>query len=109
MKQINLLPAIEQRELKLQFFARRLSNFWFWPIGSGIIFFLLALATRFYMEGMIEDTETLIAQDKSLLDSSDYKGLQNKILLHNKNIKEIKKLRAQSYYCSYALFKLSNS
>src|SRR5258708_33209403 len=90
MKQINLLPAIEQRELKLQFFARRLSNFWFWVIGSVIIFFLLALATRFYMEGMIKDTETLIAQDKSLLDSSDYKDLQNQILLLNKNIKEIK-------------------
>lgn len=109
MKQINLLPTIEQRELKLMFFARRLSNFWFWLIGSLIIFFLLALATRFYMDGMINDTESKIAQDKSVLDSSEYKELQDEILLLNKNIKEIKNLQSQHYYWSSALVHLANA
>lgn len=108
MKQVNLLPAVEQRELKLRFMARRLSVFWFWIIGSMIIFFILALMTRFYLTRMISATQSQIEDNKTLLDSSDYRDLQNQILLLNRNIKEIKNLQAQHYYWSQALVQLAN-
>jgi|GEM_PF-2021745 Tfp pilus assembly protein PilN len=108
MKSINLLPAVEQKELRLQFLVQKLSRFWFWIIGSLVVFFALTLATRFYLERMITDTQSQIEQNKTLLNSADYKDLQNQIQLLNKNIKEIKNLQSQHYYWSNALVQLAN-
>ena len=108
MRQINLLPAVEQRELKLMFLAARLSAFWIWIIASLLVFFALGLGSRFYLERMSTDTQNQIEQNKTLLDSSNFKDLQNQILQLNRNIKEIKNLQSQHYYWSSALVQLSN-
>lgn len=108
MKQINLLPPSERRELQLQFLANRLLIFWVWVIGGLLTFLFLALLTRFYLDRDISVTEGRIAENKALLDSSDYKDLQDQILQLNRNIKEIKNLQSQHYYWSDALVELSN-
>ncbi len=108
MKQINLLPKPERRELQLQFLASRLLVFWIWVIGGLLTFLFLALLTRFYLDRDISVTEGRIAENKALLDSADYKDLQDQILQLNRSIKEIKNLQSQHYYWSDALIELSN-
>jgi Tfp pilus assembly protein PilN len=108
MKPINLLPTVERRNLKLQFLSNRLLVFWFWIIATLLVFFFLSLLTRFYIDRQISATEGDIAQNKALLDSADYKDLQDQILLFNRNIKEIKNLQNQHYYWSNALVELAN-
>jgi len=108
MKQVNLLPKIEQRELKLQFYAERMLAFWIWVACSIAVFFVLSLLTVFYLNRMMNETQTQITQNKALLDSSDFKDLQNQIILLNRNIKEINNLQTHHYFWSNALIELSS-
>ena len=98
MKQINLLPKTEQKEFKLHFISKRLVSFWIWVIGSLVVLFVLALASKIYLNGVIGSTQSQIDDGKTLLNSSDYKDLQNQIQTFNRTIKNINNLQSHHYY-----------
>ena len=108
MKQVNLLPKLEQKELKLQFFYTRLRKFWITVVISLVVYLALAMGTRFYLNNLLSQTQAEVDKDKIVLSSSDFKDLQTQIMDLNKNIREIKNLDAQHYYFSRALIELAN-
>lgn len=108
MKIINLLPKEAQKEVTLEFLSGRLLMFWVAVIVSLLIFLAAALGTNFFLMNNISQTQTEIEQNRALLNSADYKELQETILTLNSGIKEINNLKTQHYYWSKAFIAFAN-
>ena len=107
MKIINLLPKQQQKAIKLELVFSQMLKFWVWIIASLVVFFGLIFATKFYLNHNITQTQNQITANQSVLNSSDYKDLQDQILQLNSSLREINNLRSQHYYWSQALIALS--
>lgn len=107
MKQINLLPKEDQRDLKLQFFAEELMIFSFWVIISLLLFLSLTYIAKAYLSGQVANTEGQISQSKVILKSSDNELLKERVETINKQVNSIRILDSQHYYWSEALLELA--
>ena len=108
MKHVNLLPKTEQTELRFAFFSEKLLRFWIWAAVSLAIFFTLSFLSEFYLNGIMSSTQLSIVDNKVLLDSSDFRALQNEILVLNRDISEIANLQSRHYYWSKAFVEFAN-
>ncbi|MEJ0021481.1 MAG: PilN domain-containing protein [Candidatus Doudnabacteria bacterium] len=108
MKIINLLPQDAQKEVTFEFLFGRLFMFWTWLTLSLLVFLGLAVGTRIYLMRSNSQTDDQIAQNMAILNSADYKGLQDKVLALNNSVKEINNLKSHHYYWSNALIALAN-
>src|SRR3989344_8292951 len=108
MKTINLLPKIDQKELRLQFFATQLAVFWFWVIVSLFFFVTLTFTVKAYLSVQLSETEGQISLDKDILRSSDNELLKKQVENLNTQLGVIKNLQSEHYYWSRALIELSN-
>jgi Tfp pilus assembly protein PilN len=103
MKQINLLPKTEQKELKLHAFADRFILFWIWAIISVVFFMALSYTAKIYLEGQKTEIESQIVSERQILRSSDNEQLKKQVETINAQINAIKNLQSQHYYWSQAL------
>lgn len=108
MKIINLLPKDAQKRVMLEFVSKRLLMFWVWVIASLVIFLALAVAARIYIQRNNSAADLQITETQNVLNSGDFKGLQEEILALNNGIKEINNLKSQHHYWSKALVALAD-
>lgn len=107
MKQINLLPKDEQRQLHYDLLAKQVSGF----ITVVMIMFGVFLGAVFGLQQYIKQvsarTIQTIQEKQVILDNSDNQELRRDVLDLNQSIKEIGSIRNQQYAFSYALKELS--
>lgn len=108
MKIINLLPQDAQRKVTLEFVFNRVLTFWILVIVSLLVFLAMAFAAKVYLQRINSQTDTLITENEAILNSADFKGLQDEILTLTGDIKEINNLRSHHYYWSKALIALAD-
>lgn len=108
MKQINLLPKSEQKELKLYFFTVLLWKFWTFLIISLILFWLTAFFAKSYLDLQGSGIAEEISTQKLVLRSSDNERLKSEVGDLNNQIARINSLTSQHYYWSKALAELAN-
>lgn len=107
MKQINLLPKSEQKDLKLQFFSEQLVRFWIWVLISLALFLGLTYLAKEYLNSQIADTDGLIALERQILRSDDNEQLKLEVEGLNNQMLSIRSLSNQHYYWSEALIELA--
>ena len=107
MKQINLLPKDEQRELKLLFFADDLLRFWIWIIISLLLFGGVTFLAKEYLNRQVADTEGQISLQKQILKSEDNELLKQRVEELNYEVSTIKNLQLHHYYWSESLKELA--
>jgi Tfp pilus assembly protein PilN len=108
MKIINLLPKNEQKEVKLQFFAHSQLVFWIWIVISLVLFLILTLLAKIYLNNVQNQVAIEISQKQEELKSSDNAILKQQVETLNTQIKTIKTLQGQHVYWSNALVELGN-
>ncbi len=107
MIQINLLPKSEQKELVLEVAYNQLLLFWVWVILSLLVFSILAFGTKLYLNHKNSQIDAAIAENQNVLNSSDYKGLQDQIGAFNLSVSDITNLEAQHQDWSKVLVELT--
>jgi Tfp pilus assembly protein PilN len=107
MRQINLLPKDEQRDLKLMFFSDQLIMFWIWVLVSLLLFISLTYIAKAYLSGQVADIEGDIALNQQVLKQSDNELLKQQVEGLNDQINGIKNLQSQHQYWSKALAELA--
>jgi len=107
VKQINLLPKTEQRELRLTFFNDELIRFWVWILISLMLFVSLTYIAKAYLSAQVADTEGQIAISEQVLKSSDNELLKAQVETLNQEINAIKNLHNQHRFWSIALEELA--
>ncbi|MBI4363608.1 MAG: PilN domain-containing protein [Candidatus Doudnabacteria bacterium] len=107
MRIINLLPKVEQREIKLDVITRQVVNFWSVVAISILIVFLLSLGGQFYLRQQIASVDRLIAQQREALKSSDTQELEKQVTDLNAQIRLINQLKSQHLEWSKALVELA--
>jgi Tfp pilus assembly protein PilN len=107
MKQINLLPKTEQRDLKLQFFSDQLITFWIWVFISLFLFISLTYIAKAVLSARVSEIEGQIAYESQILRSSDNEKLKEEVEGLNTEVKNLRFLYGQHYYWSPALQELS--
>jgi Tfp pilus assembly protein PilN len=108
MKIINLLPKDSQKEVTLEFVSDRLLVFWVWVIISLLIFLALAFGARIYLQRKNSQIDSQISQNQGVLNSADFKGLQDEVVTLNNGIKQINNLKSHHDYWSKALIAFAN-
>ncbi len=107
MKQINLLPKSEQRDLRLMFFSDQLIMFWVWVLVSLLLFISLTYIAKAYLSGQVASIEGEIALNQQILKQSDNELLKKQVETLNDQINGIKNLQDQHQYWSLALEELA--
>ncbi len=107
MKQINLLPKSEQRELRLTFFNEQLIRFWIWILVCLLLFVSLTYIAKAYLSGQVAGIEGEIALSEQVLKSSDNEQLKSQLEVLNQELNSIKHIRNQHRYWSIALEELA--
>ncbi|MEO8065844.1 MAG: PilN domain-containing protein [Candidatus Doudnabacteria bacterium] len=108
MKVINLLPKEDQRAVALESVLSRVILFWIVVIISLVVFLLLILSTKIYLDRNTAKTDAEIAQSQDTLNSDAYKNLQLQVAELNGAVREINNLKAQHYYLSNTVIALAN-
>jgi Tfp pilus assembly protein PilN len=106
MKQINLLPKEEQRELRLTFFNDQLIRFWIWILVSMMLFVSITYIAKAYLSGQVAETEGQIALSEQILKSSDNELLKSQVEALNQEISALKSIQTQHRFWSVALEEL---
>ena len=108
MKIINLLPQSELKELSLQLAANKLLKFFAFVFISLLCVFMVALATRFYIEGTIDQSKSDVVHLQQQLSDQKNQDLEKKVQALNTEIRNVKLINDQHYQWSLALIELGN-
>jgi cell division protein FtsL len=107
MKQVNILPKKEQKELALHFFGEQLVKFWVWVFISLFLFIALTYTAKVYLNAQVTDIDSRIAAEHQTLKSSDNEKLKQQVSDLNKHIDMIRNLDSQHYYWAPVLIELN--
>lgn len=108
MKQINLLPKIEQRQIGFDLLTQKLIRFGFLVLSLLVIVFLLSLGSQIYLRKKMTSLKQEIAGQEALLTSSDNQELQKQVVDLNQQIRTIEQLKGQHLEWSKVLIELTN-
>lgn len=108
MKQINLLPESELKELHLELASKQLLKFFSLLVISLLLLFVLGLATRYLIKTSISANDIQVEQLQKQLASSDNQALQKQLIDLNSKMKNLQLLNQKGYHWSEALTEIGN-
>jgi Tfp pilus assembly protein PilN len=108
MKQINLLPQTEARELKLTMASKQLLKFFALIAACLVLFGIAAFISRLFVQASITENQIQIDELQKKLSSSDNKKVEKEVVALNTQIHNLRAINQQHYYWSYALVELAN-
>lgn len=106
MKQVNLLPKIEQRQIRLDVVTHQLLRFWVIVPASVVILIILVFASQIYLRTQIASTSDQIAAEAQSLKTADTQNLESQVLDLNQQIRLVETVKKQHYEWSKALVEL---
>lgn len=108
MKQINLLPEAEVKELKLELASGLWLRFYTILGSTLVILLILGFVTRILISATIASNEAQIQQLRRQLTSSNNQALEKQVVDLNTQMRNLETLNRQHYYWSDALIELGN-